>query len=110
MVSVAAPWRHGHEPVRPRVPGPRAARPGPRGGRPAARAPAPAAAGRRPRRARPRARPPPGRGGRARPGAGWPIVGAGAGGDVVAFGALSPYRPAPAFARTAEDSVYVEPG
>jgi len=47
---------------------------------------------------------------RARHGAGWPIVVACAGGDVVAFGALSPYRPAPAFARTAEDSVYVAPG
>ena len=31
-------------------------------------------------------------------------------GFVVAFGALSPYRPKPAFARTAEDSVYVAGG
>jgi L-amino acid N-acyltransferase len=29
------------------------------------------------------------------------------GGDVVAYGSLSPYRPNPAFARTVEDSVYV---
>jgi len=28
-------------------------------------------------------------------------------GDVVAYGSLSPYQPKPAFARTAEDSVYV---
>ena len=30
--------------------------------------------------------------------------------DVVAYGALSPYQPRPAFARTVEDSVYVERG
>src|SRR3990172_9474803 len=99
MIVAAAPWRHGHEPVRPRVLGARAARPGPGGSRPAARAPAPA-----PRAPRALAA------GRARHGAGWPIVVACSGGDVVAFVALSPYRPAPAFARTAEDSVYVEPG
>src|SRR5262249_2369798 len=33
--------------------------------------------------------------------------GAGRAGQVVAYGSLSPYRPKPAFARTAEDSVYV---
>ena len=32
---------------------------------------------------------------------------AGCAGEVVAYGSLSPYRPKPAFARTAEDSVYV---
>ena len=30
--------------------------------------------------------------------------------EVVAFGALSPYRPKPAYARTVEDSVYVKEG
>ena len=35
---------------------------------------------------------------------------AGCAGEVVAYGSLSPYRPKPAFARTAEDSVYVAHG
>ena len=30
--------------------------------------------------------------------------------EVLAFGALAPYRPKPAFARTVEDSVYVKRG
>ncbi|OLB04755.1 MAG: hypothetical protein AUH14_10460 [Candidatus Rokubacteria bacterium 13_2_20CM_69_15_1] len=38
----------------------------------------------------------------------YPIVVAATGGAVLAFGSLSPYRPKPAFARTVEDSVYVE--
>ncbi|OGL01756.1 MAG: hypothetical protein A3E31_16710 [Candidatus Rokubacteria bacterium RIFCSPHIGHO2_12_FULL_73_22] len=42
-----------------------------------------------------------------RHGAAWPVVVAVADDEVLAFGALSPYRPTPAFARTAEDSVYV---
>jgi phosphinothricin acetyltransferase len=40
--------------------------------------------------------------------ASYPIVVAATGDVVLAFGALSPYRPKPAFARTVEDSVYVE--
>ena len=39
-----------------------------------------------------------------------PVVVAMVGHDVVGYGALSPYRPKPAFARTAEDSVYVARG
>ena len=41
---------------------------------------------------------------------GYPIVVAATGPEVLAFGALSPYRPKPAFARTVEDSVYVKRG
>jgi phosphinothricin acetyltransferase len=37
----------------------------------------------------------------------YPAVVAAARGEVLAFGALSPWRPKPAFARTVEDSVYV---
>jgi phosphinothricin acetyltransferase len=40
----------------------------------------------------------------------YPIVAAAAGDEVLAFGALSPYRPKPAFGRTVEDSVYVKGG
>ena len=40
--------------------------------------------------------------------ASYPIVVAARGDQVLAFGALSPYRPKPAFAWTVEDSVYVE--
>ena len=46
----------------------------------------------------------------ARHPAAYPIVVAVAGGAVRAFGSLSPWRPKPAFARTVEDSVYVERG
>ena len=46
----------------------------------------------------------------ARHGAAYPIVVAVAGDAVRAFGSLSPWRPKPAFARTVEDSVYVERG
>jgi len=42
--------------------------------------------------------------------ASYPIVVAATGDQVLAFGALSPYRPKPAFAWTVEDSVYVERG
>ena len=42
--------------------------------------------------------------------ASYPIVVAARGDQVLAFGALSPYRPKPAFAWTVEDSVYVERG
>ena len=42
--------------------------------------------------------------------ASYPIVVAATGDAVLAFGSLSPYRPKPAFARTVEDSVYVERG
>jgi phosphinothricin acetyltransferase len=38
-----------------------------------------------------------------------PAVVAEAGGEVVGFGALSPYRNRPAYATTVEDSVYVRP-
>ena len=46
----------------------------------------------------------------ARHPAAWPVLVATLDHEVVAFGALSPYRPKPAFARTAEDSVYVAVG
>ena len=39
-----------------------------------------------------------------------PVVVAVDAGEVVAFGALSPYRPKPAYAWTAENSVYVKDG
>jgi L-amino acid N-acyltransferase YncA len=39
-----------------------------------------------------------------------PVIVAVDGGEVVAFGALSPYRPKPAYAWTAENSVYVKDG
>src|SRR2546426_8605408 len=39
-----------------------------------------------------------------------PIVVAVTAAEVLAFGALAPYRPKPAFARTVEDSVYVKRG
>ena len=39
-----------------------------------------------------------------------PVIVAVEGGEVVAFGALSPYRTKPAYARTAENSVYVKDG
>ena len=39
-----------------------------------------------------------------------PAVVAVAGDEVLAYGALAPYRPKPAFARTVEDSVYVKRG
>jgi phosphinothricin acetyltransferase len=39
-----------------------------------------------------------------------PVIVAVDGDEVVAFGALSPYRPKPAYARTAENSVYVKEG
>src|SRR5262245_32607810 len=40
----------------------------------------------------------------------YPVIVAVDGGEVVAFGALSPYRPKPAYAWTAENSVYVKDG
>jgi phosphinothricin acetyltransferase len=40
----------------------------------------------------------------------YPVVVAEDGGEVVAFGALAPYRAKPAYARTVEDSVYVRDG
>ena len=40
----------------------------------------------------------------------YPVIVAVEDGDVVAFGALSPYRPKPSYARTVEDSVYVKDG
>lgn len=40
----------------------------------------------------------------------YPVVVALEGAEVVGFGALAPYRPKPAFARTVEDSVYVRDG
>ena len=46
----------------------------------------------------------------ARHPAGYPIVVAVTAAEVLAFGALAPYRPKPAFARTVEDSVYVKRG
>jgi len=46
----------------------------------------------------------------ARHPAGYPIVVAATAAEVLAFGALAPYRPKPAFARTVEDSVYVKRG
>jgi phosphinothricin acetyltransferase len=39
-----------------------------------------------------------------------PVLVAEEGGEVVGFGALSPYRPKPAYAWTAENSVYVRDG
>lgn len=39
-----------------------------------------------------------------------PVIVAVEGGEVVAFGALSPYRAKPSYARTVEDSVYVKDG
>lgn len=39
-----------------------------------------------------------------------PVIVAVDGGEVVAFGSLSPYRPKPAYAWTAENSVYVKDG
>lgn len=39
-----------------------------------------------------------------------PVIVAVAGDEVVAFGALSPYRPKPAYAWTVENSVYVKDG
>lgn len=39
-----------------------------------------------------------------------PVIVATEGDEVVAFGALSPYRTKPSYARTAEDSVYVKDG
>src|SRR5206468_34021 len=62
----------------------------------------------RPRQAR--ATPGGGRAARARHPAGYPIVVAVTAAEVLAFGALAPYRPKPAFARTVEDSVYVKRG
>ena len=43
-------------------------------------------------------------------GPGHPVIVAVDGGEVVAFGALSPYRAKPSYARTVEDSVYVKDG
>ena len=43
-------------------------------------------------------------------GPGHPVIVAVEDHDVVAFGALSPYRPKPSYARTVEDSVYVKDG
>lgn len=40
----------------------------------------------------------------------YPVVVAVAGGEVLGYGSLSPYKSKPAFARTAEDSVYVRAG
>ena len=37
----------------------------------------------------------------------YPVLVAVAGGEILAYGSLAPYRPKPAFARTVEDSVYV---
>ena len=42
--------------------------------------------------------------------AAYPALVAAVGEEVVAFGALAPYRPKPSYARTAEDSVYVKDG
>ncbi len=39
-----------------------------------------------------------------------PVIVAVEDGEVVAFGALSPYRPKPSYARTVENSVYVKEG
>jgi L-amino acid N-acyltransferase len=38
----------------------------------------------------------------------YPVIVAVTGHDVVAYGSLTPYQPKPAFARTVEDSVYVQ--
>jgi phosphinothricin acetyltransferase len=43
-------------------------------------------------------------------GARHPVIVAVEGGEVVAFGALSPYRTKPSYARTVENSVYVKDG
>jgi len=43
-------------------------------------------------------------------GPGYPVIVAVEGDEVVAFGALSPYRAKPSYARTVEDSVYVKDG
>ena len=43
-------------------------------------------------------------------GPGHPVIVAVEDHEVVAFGALSPYRPKPSYARTVEDSVYVKDG
>ena len=40
----------------------------------------------------------------------YPVIVVEDGGEVVAFGALSPYRAKPSYARTVEDSVYVRDG
>jgi phosphinothricin acetyltransferase len=40
----------------------------------------------------------------------YPVIVASEGDEVVAFGALSPYRPKPSYARTVENSVYVKDG
>ena len=40
----------------------------------------------------------------------YPVIVAVEGGEVVAFGALSPYRAKPSYARTVENSVYVKDG
>jgi len=40
----------------------------------------------------------------------YPVVIAADGDEVLAFGALAPYRPKPSYRRTAEDSVYVRDG
>jgi len=40
----------------------------------------------------------------------YPVIVAVDGGEVVAFGALTPYRAKPSYARTVEDSVYVKDG
>ena len=40
----------------------------------------------------------------------YPVIVAVDGGEVVAFGALAPYRAKPSYARTVEDSVYVKDG
>jgi phosphinothricin acetyltransferase len=45
----------------------------------------------------------------ARHGPGAPVIVAAAGDEILAFGALAPYRSKAAFRRTAEDSVYVRP-
>ena len=43
-------------------------------------------------------------------GAEYPVVVAAEGNEVLAFGALAPYRPKPSYRRTVEDSVYVKEG
>ena len=43
-------------------------------------------------------------------GADYPVVVAAEGDEVLAFGALAPYRPKPSYRRTVEDSVYVKDG
>jgi L-amino acid N-acyltransferase len=46
----------------------------------------------------------------ARRGRRYPVIVAVEGGEVLAFGALSPYRTRPSYRQTAEDSVYVKSG